>query len=101
MLEKEIERAVCLYARAKHGVLTYKFTSPAHRSVPDRLLLFPNGAVLFIEFKATGKQPTGAQVREFERIRAVGQQVVVIDDIELGKIFVDSFAAASVSGSSD
>jgi hypothetical protein len=94
MLEKEIEKAVCKYAAEKHGAYVRKFTSPSHCSVPDRLLLFPNGVVLFIEFKAPGKQPTGAQVREFERIRAVGQKVIVVDDIEFGKIFVDAFAAA-------
>ena len=38
MLEKQIERKVCDYAKNK-GLLAYKFTSPARAAVPDRLFI--------------------------------------------------------------
>ena len=44
------------------GVLCYKFVSPSHRGVPDRVLIFPKGLVTFIELKAPGKSPTALQL---------------------------------------
>lgn len=44
------------------GVLCYKFVSPSHRGVPDRVLIFPKGLVTFIELKAPGKRPTALQM---------------------------------------
>ncbi len=84
MLEKQIEQAVCTYAKSK-GFLAYKFTSPARRSVPDRLFLGPNGVCFFIEFKARGNLPTSAQEREIFRIRRMGHRVYIIDNVEEGK----------------
>lgn len=52
-LEKEIEKKVCDYAKAS-GMLVYKFTSPARRSVPDRLFIPEGKSAFFIEFKREG-----------------------------------------------
>ena len=79
MLEREIE--AYLVKRCKEiGALADKFTSPQRRSVPDRLITF-NGRVLFVELKATGKKPTEAQVRDHERRRAAGAEVVWLDSL--------------------
>lgn len=77
MLERDIE--AYLVKRCKEiGALCEKFTSPQRRAVPDRLITF-GGRVLFVELKATGKKPTGAQVRDHERRRYEGATVVIID----------------------
>ena len=77
MLERDIE--AYLVKRCKEiGALCDKFTSPQRRSVPDRLITF-GGRVLFVELKATGKKPTEAQVRDHERRRAAGAEVVWLD----------------------
>lgn len=77
MLERDIE--AYLVKRCKEiGALADKFTSPQRRAVPDRLITF-NGRVLFVELKATGKKPTEAQVRDHERRRAAGAEVVWLD----------------------
>ena len=91
MLEKEIEKAVCDYAK-KRGYLVYKFSSPARISVPDRIFISPNGMVLFIEFKREGKKPTKAQQREIARIAKQGVYVTVVDNVERGKEIVNAFA---------
>lgn len=40
----------------KNGGLALKFVSPGYNGVPDRLVLLPDGAVVFVEVKsATGK----------------------------------------------
>ena len=89
-LERDIERAVCAYARGL-GFLAYKFVSPAHRSVPDRLMIAPGGAVFFIEFKRPKGKPTPDQDREHARIRGYGLDVFVIDSIIAGKAVVERY----------
>lgn len=59
---------------------------------PDRLVMLPRGrassgsfsacSTLWVELKAPGAKPRPSQVREHERMRAMGQLVVVIDSIE-------------------
>ena len=68
MTEAQIERQVVALCRVHH-LLTYKFTSPAHRGVPDRVII-GHGKVLFLELKQMGKQPTVLQMREIDQINA-------------------------------
>jgi len=80
MLERDIE-AYLVKRCEEIGALCDKFTSPQRRSVPDRMITF-GGRVLFVELKATGKKPTEAQVRDHERRRAAGAEVVWLDSKE-------------------
>lgn len=86
-LEKDIERIVCDHAK-KLGWLCYKFTSPAKRSVPDRMFLH-QGKTMFIEFKRKGQKPTPAQEVEIAKIRKQGIYVGVIDRVDEGKKLVE------------
>lgn len=88
MLEKQIERAVCDYAR-ECEMLVYKFTSPERAAVPDRMMITPKGTVWFIEFKREGLKPTPAQTREHDRLRGHKVMVFVVDSVKSGKIVVD------------
>ena len=81
--EEYIEKKVCDYARSQ-GVLCYKFASPGHRSVPDRIFLFSGGKVIFIEFKKPKRKPTERQAQEIEKIRQKQISVYVVDDVEKG-----------------
>ena len=89
MLEKQIERKVCDYAKNK-GLLVYKFTSPARAAVPDRLFILPNGTMFFCEFKRSGQKPTEAQEREHLRIRQHKALVFVIDNVDAGESMIDT-----------
>lgn len=86
--ESKLENTVKNYAR-ESGVLTYKFVSPAHRGVPDRLFVFPGGFVLFIEFKAKGKVPTPLQARYLKLLREQGALVAWIDSLQAGLDIID------------
>ena len=87
MRESTIETNVSNYAKSK-GWLSYKFTSPSNRGVPDRLYM-KNGVAIFIEFKATGKKPTKLQEKIHSKIKAEDFLVYVIDNVDEGKnIFV-------------
>lgn len=99
---KEVDIEVCITDRVKAlGGIPFKFTSPARRSVPDRLCLLPvpehhraivRQYVRFIEAKRPGETPTPSQHREHERLRTLGFYVAVIDtkpgaDAEFSNLF--------------
>lgn len=88
MLEKEIEKKVCDYAKSL-GMLAYKFTSPGRMSVPDRLFITPSGKIFFIEFKRLGKKPTPAQYREHEHLRDKNVTIIVVDNVDYGKLCIE------------
>ena len=88
MLEKEIEKKVCDYAR-KQGCYVRKFTSPQQRGVPDRIIIAPGGAVGFLELKAAGKKPTKLQMHEMGLLKAAGATVGWADSVAGGMVLVD------------
>lgn len=65
-----------------HGGVAYKFTGPGRRGVPDRNVHLPGGVQFYVEVKATGEEPTPGQLREHERLRALGARVYVVDSKE-------------------
>lgn len=97
LLEKDIENAVCKYARDRYKMKAEKFTSPGRRAVPDRLFTVPcsrpGGFLFYIEMKAPGKKPTEKQERDHEERRRMGNKVFVVDDIDRGKKIVDAMYA--------
>lgn len=89
-LESAIEKKVCDYAKSKSCVC-YKFVSPSRRSVPDRLIIMPEGkGVFFIEFKRKGAKTTISQDVEIAKIRKQGMHVSIIDNVAGGKLLVDA-----------
>ena len=53
MLERQVEAHLVKRVKALGG-MAYKFTSPAHRGVADRIVCFPNGSTWFVEVKTEG-----------------------------------------------
>ncbi|WMT12556.1 VRR-NUC domain-containing protein [Serratia fonticola] len=80
--ESTIENNLVKKVKAAGGT-AYKFTSPGRKAVPDRLVLLPGGRVVFVECKAPGELPRADQVREHNRLRALGFKVVVLDSKDL------------------
>ena len=87
MLESEIEKGVTAYAISK-GWLAYKWVSPGHRGVPDRLY-FKNGGIKIVEFKSAGKKPTVMQKLVHQKLERENFKVDVIDDLCQGKKLFD------------
>lgn len=79
--ERDIE-AYLVRKMQEIGGIAFKFTSPSRRGVPDRLCLFPNGRMMFVELKRPGAKPTKLQEREHRRIQYLGQRVDVLDSKE-------------------
>lgn len=78
-LEIEIELAAVKYAR-KHGALLTKCVVPGERDWPDRIGLFPNGHVFYIEFKRPGEEPRRGQLSNHKMLRRLGFSVYVCDN---------------------
>ena len=87
--EATIERKACEYAK-RTGFLVYKFTSPNHRGVPDRMFLF-NGRALFIEFKRKGGKTTALQERELRVLRENGFTAEVADSLDKAICILEKF----------
>ena len=86
MLEKNIESALCRRVKFLGGICE-KFVSPGRRSVPDRIVTLPGGAIIFIEVKGPGKKPTPLQARDHDTRRGLGCRVVVIDSLGAANAF--------------
>lgn len=77
--EKAIERY--LVARAEmNGLPCLKYSNPNSVGYPDRLIVLPLGAVVWVELKSKGRKPTKIQNLRISRLRAMGHTVEVIDN---------------------
>lgn len=89
--ERDIERHLVKRVKELGGEVR-KVRWIGRRGAPDRLVMLPERwtrginthaeAAIWVELKAPGKKAEPHQVREHERMRAMGQCVVVIDSIE-------------------
>ena len=79
MKEKQIENKVVKKAK-ELGFLTYKFSSPSNRGVPDRIFITPHGEVFFIEFKSTKGKLTQLQKKVKKDIENCGVKVHLVSD---------------------
>lgn len=93
MKEKVVERKLVKAVRDSGG-LALKFVSPGMAGVPDRLILFPEGKLVFCEVKAPGEKPRPLQVHRMEQLRALGFRVYVVDCEEK----INRMIAEGVSG---
>ena len=91
MRERDIEHYLVKRAKAMGGEVR-KVQWIGRRGAPDRLVMLPPGIVVYpgpefgravwVELKAPGVKAEAYQLREHERMRRMGQRVVVIDSIE-------------------
>jgi VRR-NUC domain. len=71
-LKKEIE---------KIGGKALKFVSPGMSGVPDRIVLLPQGKIVFVELKAPGKKLKKMQKYRAKKLQTLGFRVECIDSI--------------------
>ena len=83
MKERQIESKVVKKAK-ELGFLTYKFSSPSNRGVPDRIFISPHGKVFFIEFKSEKGKLTKLQEKVIKDITIRDVDVFVVDHVEIG-----------------
>lgn len=81
MRESDIESYLVECVKAAGGEVR-KVKWIGRRSAPDRVVMLPKRATSWVELKAPGEKAKPHQQREHERMRAMGQDVVVIDSFE-------------------
>ena len=81
MLEKEVENYLKNEVK-KAGGMAMKFVSPGLRGVPDRIVIFPGGKIIFVELKAPGEKPRKQQAHRITQMVCLGATVKIIDSKE-------------------
>lgn len=80
MRESQIEAHLVRRVRELGGEVR-KLSWIGRRGAPDRLVMLPGGCI-WVELKAPGAKAKPHQLREHQRMRAMGQIVLVIDSME-------------------
>ena len=79
--EKNVERAVCRWAK-KHDIWPWKLTVVGWSGMPDRLFIFPDQTLVFIEFKAQGKKARPLQIWGQRMLQNRGFEAHIMDNKE-------------------
>lgn len=91
--EKVIEKYLMTRVREIGGVCL-KYSNSNMTGYPDRLVCFPDGKTAWVEIKSKGKKPTRQQELRHEELRAVGQNVFVVDSRVLVDCVIKSWEEA-------
>ena len=84
MREADIEKHLVRCVKELGGEVR-KVQWIGRRGAPDRLVMLPHAGLrttIWVELKGPGKKAEPHQLREHERMRRMGQCVVVIDSLE-------------------
>ena len=87
--EKNLERKLDSSLKSIGG-LCLKLPSIHISGLPDRMCLFPEGRILFVEVKSTGMKPRKIQKVIHDKLRKLGFDVEILDSTEkLNQIMKD------------
>lgn len=77
MLEREVEKKLVDGVR-RMGGRAYKFVSPGNDGVPDRIVVLPDTAPMFVELKTESGKLSSLQKVQITRLEKLGQNVRVL-----------------------
>jgi hypothetical protein len=75
--ESEIEKYF-VWTVQRMGGTAYKFKSPNHRGVADRIACLPDGSTWFVELKAPGGRPSPLQKLFAARMKELKQNYTIL-----------------------
>lgn len=87
MEENKVERRLKTQVE-KIGGKALKFISPGVTGVPDRIVLLPEGRIIFVELKAPDKKLRKIQEYRAKQLRDLGFQVECLDTVENVDLFI-------------
>lgn len=93
MIEKEVEKFLVREVK-KIGGISFKFISPGNAGVPDRIVILPNGRVVFVELKTDKGKLTKLQEVQIKKISDLGADARVLRGIEGVKEFINEIQSA-------
>lgn len=79
MSEKKIEQKFVSAVKTAGGIAP-KFVSPGMVGMPDRIILFPNARMAFVEVKDKGKIPKACQLKRIKKIKELGFKIYVLNE---------------------
>lgn len=77
VLEKKLKAKV-----GGAGGLCLKYHNSFDTSYPDRLIIIKGGLSAWVELKTTGEKLTKLQEHQVQKLRALGQNVFIVDSYE-------------------
>lgn len=86
--EKVVERKLVEAVKANGG-MCIKLLCDQLTGLPDRMWLFPNHKIIFVELKTTGRKPKRIQLFIHDKLRALGFRVEVIDTVKGVNDFIE------------
>ena len=87
MKESEIERWLVTQIRGMGGIAD-KFVSPGNPGVPDRIIVMPDGKVIFVELKTEIGRLSGIQKWQRERYQKMGVDYRVVKGMKAARELV-------------
>lgn len=89
MRESEIEKILVREVK-KLGGKAYKWVSPGNDGVPDRIVVLPNRAPVFVELKTDTGKLSALQKVQCKKLLDLGQRVEIVYGIDgLSQFFQD------------
>ena len=74
MREKDIEK-ILVNGVKDVGGRAYKWVSPGNNGVPDRIVILPEGRIVFVELKTESGTLSSLQRAQIKRLRELGKGV--------------------------
>jgi hypothetical protein len=90
--EKLIEKYLKEMVESVCGGMCIKLTSASFTGLPDRMLIFPGGKIIFVELKSTGKKQSARQIFVNNQFCKRGVRVDVIDTLEAAAKIINEHA---------
>lgn len=87
MLEKDIEAWLNKKIRDLGGI-SFKFVSPNNPGVPDRIYIFPEGRVYFVELKTEIGRMSNIQKWQRQRLLDMGCRFYLVKGMDQAKDFI-------------
>ena len=87
MLEKQIEQKLVRGVRDLGGK-AYKFVSPGNVGVPDRIVIWPDGTVHFVELKTIKGRLSQLQDAQRKKLLSLMQTVYILYGPEAVKAYL-------------
>lgn len=89
MTEKYLEQKLVKLTKRRGGLI-FKFVSPGRVGVPDRIIIFPEGRIGFVEVKKPGVgRLSKVQLDTLSRLSNIGCRVYVLDRPEVLEDILD------------
>lgn len=97
MFEKDIEKYL-LKSIKQAGGECLKWVSPGTAGVPDRIVIWPDGRIVFVELKRPFEKPRPVQRVVLRRLYHLGCRVVVMDNRKSVEGFIRWIVKNGLSG---